>query len=370
MRNWFTMSKVEDDEEDDDKKKNPFAEILIYDAIGKSFWDDEAVSAKAFIDGLSDLGDVENITLRINSPGGDVFDGVAIYNAIKNHKAKVTAHIDGIAASAASYVAMAADKIVMPSNSFMLVHQSAGFSMGNADDMRAVAADLDRIDKSITAVYVARTGQTTAKVKALMKEDRLMDAAEAKSLGYTDEVTAPVKMAARFTPRFLNLIPQAAAERIRAETGDGQGDPPPPAPEPQKPVDQPEVPPASPTPEPQPAPPQEHPAPGAPAETPPVTRPSEPDPAPTPGTPRSETEDLRKYVAAVTDLCTLASASDRIGGYLKANTPVDQVRKELLAAKAGDVVLSQHPLAAHATAQANASSWGKIIDKINARQKK
>ena len=91
---------------------------------------------------------MQEIKLRINSPGGDVFDGVAIYNAIKNHKAKVTAHVDGIAASAASFVAMAADEIVMPSNSFMLVHNASGFAMGQADDMRAVAADLERIDKS------------------------------------------------------------------------------------------------------------------------------------------------------------------------------------------------------------------------------
>src|SRR5580765_6315264 len=102
MRQWFTMKAA------DDKS----AEIVIYDEIGKSFWNEEAVSAKSFLDDLNALGDVDTITLRINSPGGDIFDGVAIHNAIKNHKAKVTAHVDGIAASAASYIAMAADRIV------------------------------------------------------------------------------------------------------------------------------------------------------------------------------------------------------------------------------------------------------------------
>jgi hypothetical protein len=201
-----------------------------------------------------------------------------------------------------------------------------------------------------------------------MKEDRLMDATEAKSLGYTDEVTAPVKMAASFTPRFLNMMPQAAADRIRAETGDGQGDPPPPAPEPQKPGDHPDAPPASP---PQPAPPQEHPTPGAPQETPPVTRPSPPDAPPTPGTPRNEAAEARAYMIAVTDLCALAAVPERVGGYLKANTPVDQVRKELLEMRASaPPVLPHHPLAAHSTNEPPTAAWGKITDKINARLKK
>ena len=179
MRQWFTMKAAEKS-----------AEIVIYDEIGKSWWGEDTVSAKSFLDELDRAGRGRcRSTLRINSPGGDVFDGVAIHNAIKNHKANVTAHVDGLAASAASFIAMAADKIVMPANTFMLVHGASGFSFGNADDMRAVADDLDRIDKSLTATYVARSKSSTAKVKALMKEDRLMDAAEAKEWGFADEVT-------------------------------------------------------------------------------------------------------------------------------------------------------------------------------------
>src|SRR4051812_34084332 len=232
MRNWYTMKQAE----------NNAAEILIYDEIGKSWWDEDTVSAKSFLDDLNALGDVDAITLRINSPGGDVFDGVAIHNAIKNHKAKVTAHVDGIAASAASFIAMAADKIVMPANSFLLIHGASGVSFGNSDDMRAVADDLDRIDKSLTATYVARAKSTTAKVKALMKEDRLMDAAEAKEWGFTDEVTAETKMAAKFS---LRLLPKAAADRFRAETGEGQGDA---DPQPEKvPEEEPPSPPPAPT---------------------------------------------------------------------------------------------------------------------------
>ena len=229
MRQWFTMKAA------DDKS----AEIVIYDEIGKSWWGEDTVSAKQFLDDLNALGDVENITLRINSPGGDVFDGVAIHNSLKNHKAKVTAHVDGIAASAASYIAMAADKVVMPANSFLLVHGASGMSWGNADDMRAVADDLDRIDKSLTSTYATRAKSTTAKVKALMKEDRLMDASEAKEWGFADEVTAEKKMAAKFS---LRLLPKAAADRFRAETGTEQLETPPAVEDPQTS----EVPPAPP----------------------------------------------------------------------------------------------------------------------------
>jgi ATP-dependent protease ClpP protease subunit len=335
MRQWFTM-----------KAEDKSAEIVIYDEIGKSWWDEDTVSAKQFLDDLNALGDVDNITLRINSPGGDVFDGVAIHNSLKNHKATVTAHVDGIAASAASFIAMAADKIVMPSNSFLLIHGASGMSWGNADDMRAVADDLDRIDKSLTATYVARAKSTTAKVKALMKEDRLMDADEAKSWGFADEVTAEKKMAAKFS---LRLLPKAAADRFRAETGDEQSETPPPAPEPETP----EVPPASPV---------------SPPETPPaVTEPPTAKVVTLDAAKKQGIEEHRQYVASVTDLCTLAQTPERVGGYVRANTPVEQVRKELLEVRATETVMPHHPLVPPA---APASAWEKITDKINARFKK
>ena len=357
MRQWFSMKATEKS-----------AEIVIYDEIGKSWWGEDTVSAKSFLDELTALGEVDQIDLRINSPGGDVFDGVAIHNAIKNHKANVTAYVDGLAASAASFIAMAANKIVMPANSFMLVHGASGFSFGNADDMRAVAEDLDRIDKSLTATYAARSKSSNAKVKALMKEDRLMDASEAKEWGFADEVIAEKKMAANYS---LRLLPQAAAEKIRAETGEGQGDPPPPAPKPEETGGQP-VDPSSPT-----ADPKDHPAPAVPAET----RPSPEDPKPQPGTPRTSAEIIdittkakaqgieehQTYVAAVTDLCTLARTPERVGPYVRANTPVEQVRKELLAMRAEEpAIMPHHPLATEKASPA--ASWDKITTKINARK--
>ena len=341
MRQWFTMKAADDNS----------AEIVIYDEIGKSFWGEPTVAAKQFLDDLNALGDVDNITLRINSPGGDVFDGVAIHNALKNHGAKITAHIDGIAASIASYIAMAASKIVMPSNAFMLIHNASGFVFGKADDMRAIADDLDRVDKSITATYVTRSGAKPSAIKALMKQDRLMDAAEAKTLGLADEVTSEKKMAANFS---LRLLPQAAAERFRAETGAAQDDPPPTATEPEGPGEQPSVPPVPTAAEPVEPPP--------PSVTPPAGKVIDLNAAKQQGI-----DEHKEYVAAVTDLCTLANAADRVGAYVRANTPVDQVRKELLAVRAAADVLPHHPLIPKAPP---ADAWGKVTDKLNARVKK
>jgi ATP-dependent protease ClpP protease subunit len=329
MRSWFTMKKADENS----------AEIVIYDAIGQSFWDDSAVSAKDFLTNLTALGDdISNITLHINSPGGDVFDGVAIHNALKNHKATVTAHVDGIAASIASYIAMAADKIVMPSNSFLLLHNASGFSMGTAEDMRAVADDLDRIDKSITATYAARSGQTPAKVRALLKEDRLMDAAEAKSLGYADEVTKEVKMAAKFS---LQLLPKAAAEKLKAAIGD-----------------------------PEPPPPQQDPAPApapAPAQEPPAPQPSA-TVVDLNAAKKQGIEEHQAYVASVTDLCALAGQPELVGPYVRSAVPVEQVRKELLAKRAAEPpIMPHHPMIDPAKVPAN--MWSKITDKLNARRK-
>ena len=344
MRHWFEMKKAKDNE----------AEILIYDEIGKSFWGDDTVSAKQFIADLDALGDVSNIKVRINSPGGDVFDGVAIHNALKNHKATVTAQVDGIAASAASFIAMAADKIVMPSNSFMLVHGASGFAMGGADDVRALADDLDRIDKSMTAAYASRSKSTQMKVKALMKEDRLMDATEAKQLGFADELIDPVEMTANFS---LRLLPKAVAERFRAETGVELD--PPPRPAPQKPEDAPVSPPPV-------SPPPEEPDFGDEDEDDGLA--ARANVVSIDAAKRQGVEEHRKYVAEVMDLCTLASAPARVGGYVRANKSVDDVRKDLLAMRAAEpVVMPYHPLV---PAVPPAKAWDKITDKLNARAKK
>lgn len=200
MKPFFTMKAVGNGE----------GEILIYDQIGQGFFGD-GLSAKAFDTELKNLGDIKALTVRINSPGGSVFDGLAIYNTLKNHSAKKTVSIDGIAASAASLIAMAGDEIVMPDNAFMLIHEPRAMAMGTSADMLATAADLEKMTESFAGIYAGRSKTDTAAAKKLMGEDRLMTAAEAKECGYADKITTAVKMAAAYD---LALLPEAARKAV------------------------------------------------------------------------------------------------------------------------------------------------------------
>lgn len=109
------------------------ADIYIYDEIG--FW---GVTAKQFISDLNALGDITHINLHINSPGGDVFEGIAIFNALKTHGASITVYVDGVAASMASVIAMVGNPVIMPENTFMMIHKPFGFTGGDAEDMKAL----------------------------------------------------------------------------------------------------------------------------------------------------------------------------------------------------------------------------------------
>lgn len=117
------------------------ADIYIYDEIG--FW---GVTAKQFISDLNALGDITHINLHINSPGGDVFEGIAIFNALKTHGASITVYVDGVAASMASVIAMVGNPVIMPENSFMMIHKPFGFTGGDAEDMRTYADLLDKVE--------------------------------------------------------------------------------------------------------------------------------------------------------------------------------------------------------------------------------
>ena len=132
------------------------AEIVIYDEIGAF-----GIPARAFLDELKALGPVGELTVRINSPGGSVFDGVAIYNALKRHDATITIWIDGIAASIASMIAMAGDGVVMPENAMLMLHDPSALVIGTAADMRGMAEALDKFataagepaDDSVTLIW-------------------------------------------------------------------------------------------------------------------------------------------------------------------------------------------------------------------------
>ena len=169
-------------------KSETEAEVLLYDYIS-GFDDDEwgLMSAKGLINKIKALGNIKNITLRINSVGGDVFQAQAMYNYLKSHPANITVRIDGLAASAASVVAMAGNKIIMPSNALIMIHNPAGGVYGEAEDMRDTAEILDKIRDTIANIYVAKTGLKREKVIAMMASETWMDANEEHELKFCDE---------------------------------------------------------------------------------------------------------------------------------------------------------------------------------------
>lgn len=186
MGNWFDI-----------QLKAGAAEVAIYGRIGQT-WDGKGVGAEGFLNSLKALGDVSAITVRINSEGGSVFDGVAIHNALKTHKARVTVRVDGLAASAASLIAMAGDKVVMPANALMMIHDPSGGVVGTSGDMRKMADTLDKIAESLVTSYQSKTGQSRDKIKTMMSSETWMNADDALGLGFADEVTDAVKIAARY----------------------------------------------------------------------------------------------------------------------------------------------------------------------------
>ncbi|WP_051620978.1 head maturation protease, ClpP-related [Paenibacillus sp. UNC451MF] len=165
------------------------AEITIYGDIGNSWWND-SISAKQFSDDLKSLGDeVEQITVRLNSAGGSVFEGLTIRSILKNHKADVTVHIDGYAASIASIIAMAGDKIVMAKGSMMMIHNPmSSMYGGEAKDFREAANLLDKIRDSLVSVYANRTGLSTDELIQMLDDETWMSAEEAVQYGFADEI--------------------------------------------------------------------------------------------------------------------------------------------------------------------------------------
>lgn len=178
------------------------AEIFIYgDIVSENWrWSEDETSAVSFRDALAALGDVEEIDLRINSGGGDVFEATAIYNMIKRHKAAVTAHIDGLAASAASVIAMAADRVVMPANAMLMIHNAWSIFMGDHIAMKKFAEDLEKINESVKRSYLDKNEELDAnELTALMDAETWLSADEALEMGLADEVIAAVQVAASIT---------------------------------------------------------------------------------------------------------------------------------------------------------------------------
>lgn len=161
---------------------SPVAEILIYDEIG--YW---GVTAEDFVRELQGVT-APAIELRINSPGGEVFDGIAIMNALRAHPATVTGYVDGMALSAASFILQACDRRVMRRQAQMMIHDAMGLAIGNAAEMRQMADELDRVSDTIASVYAERSGDDTETWRERMRAETWYGADEAVAAGLADEV--------------------------------------------------------------------------------------------------------------------------------------------------------------------------------------
>lgn len=198
-------------------------DVYVYDVID-SAW---GASAKALIDALS-AGDAKRVNLRINSPGGDVFEARAMVTAIRAAQAQgreVVSYIDGLAASAASYLALAADRVVMSDGAFLMIHKAWSYAVGNADDLRTTADLLDKVDGSIVDDYERKTGATRDQIVEWMAAETWFTANEAKTYGFVDEITsgedAPKK--ARAWKAAFENAPKSLAEPVETTAEDAEG---------------------------------------------------------------------------------------------------------------------------------------------------
>ncbi|EPU9530624.1 ClpP-like prohead protease/major capsid protein fusion protein [Escherichia coli] len=195
MNRWYTIKAAD---------VRGTAEISIYEEIGGF-----GITAKQFTEDLKALGDVSHINLRIHSPGGDVFEGIAIYNLLRNHPADITVYIDGVAASMASVVAMAGDRVVMPENAMMMIHKPWGISGGNAGDMRDYADLLDKVETVLIPAYARKTGKSAQEIATMLEDETWMDGKECLKHGFADELLPSVRVMARIeskrTGDFLHM---------------------------------------------------------------------------------------------------------------------------------------------------------------------
>lgn len=203
------------------------AEILLYDEIG--FW---GVTAKDFVQALAAAGDGP-LTLRINSPGGDVFDGLAIYNALRARNAPVTVVVDGLAASAASFIAMAGKTVSMAEQSMLMIHNAWGVCMGDRNDMLDMASVMEKIDGQLSDIYAFKSGKKASDIRGMMDEETWFTSTEAKDAGLCDAIVTPAqkdtkalacakRISTKAAPRMAAL--QLAARVRAAYDPDGDGD--------------------------------------------------------------------------------------------------------------------------------------------------
>ena len=193
-------------------KSSEVADVYLFNDIGTF-----GVTAQNFIDEIKEYEDTE-LNIHINSLGGEVFEGMAIYSIIQRRKAKTTVYIEGIAASIASVIALAADEVIMSENSLLMIHNAWGGTQGEAKDMRKQAKILDKITNEIAEVYVKKSGIPYNEVIRMMDEETWLTAEEAVALGLVDSISEPIKVAAKYDVSKYKNITNKKVEQILSLT--------------------------------------------------------------------------------------------------------------------------------------------------------
>ncbi|EAT6911234.1 peptidase [Salmonella enterica] len=191
MKHWYTI----------EAKAGGVAVVKLYDEIGAY-----GISARQFADELTALGNVRQINLHIHSPGGEVLEGLAMYNLLKNHPAKKIVTIDGVACSMASVIAMTGDRVLMPENAMMMIHKPQGVAGGDASDIRGYADLLDKLEKTLIPAYAAKTGKSAEELSAMLEAETWMNGRECVEQGFADELLAPVKAMAKLESKRIEVM--------------------------------------------------------------------------------------------------------------------------------------------------------------------
>ena len=217
---------------DDDAERT----ISVYDVIGYDYWSGDGVTAKRIAGALRGMG-AGSVTVNVNSPGGDMFEGLAIYNLLREHDGEVTVKVLGLAASAASIITMAGDKVQIARAGFLMIHNAWVMAIGNRNDLMEVAATLQPFDDAMASIYAARTGQDIKAMAKLMDAETWIGGQAAIDDGFADdflpsdqvkkgEGKASASAVRRIEAALRSSgMPKSEAIRLISELKSGQGDP-------------------------------------------------------------------------------------------------------------------------------------------------
>lgn len=198
-------------------KKKKYAELVLYGEIGETWWGD-GITAKMVSDSIKEFGEIDDLDVRINSPGGNVFDGVTIYNRLKQLDANVTVYVDGLAASIASIIAMAGDEIILSEGTLFMVHSPMTGVYGNQRDMEETIQLLDTIEEEMITIYAKKSGLPRSEIRSLLHAETWMTSEEAIEKGFGTSVDSETQLAAYskdFVAKMASVFKNCPVDKIK-----------------------------------------------------------------------------------------------------------------------------------------------------------